>query len=213
MLLISLSLAFADPSHAAIDAATWSELARKNHSEAGEILIQSASIEGVDCFRGVATTDVPGAKMLDVVADVEGAVSWSTAGLADAKLLAKNGNRMDYYQFLDVPGWTMASDRFWFLTSVVESTDTRWSLKWNRLEQGGAHKAAYDAFKAKHSSAVEPPVNAGSWVFETTSTGTRMTYSVCTDSGGSIPAAVQSAATRKTLPDTLGDVVREARAR
>jgi len=213
MLIVALSLAFADPSHSAIDGASWSELTRKNHADAGEIVIKSTQIGGVDCFRGEATTDVAGSKLLDVVADVEGAVSWSTAGLAEAKLLAKSGNKLDYYQFLDVPGWTMASDRFWFLTSVVESTDSKWSLKWNRLENGGAHAEAYAAFKASHSSAVEPPVNVGSWVFEASDGGTRMTYSVCTDSGGSIPAAVQSAATRKTLPDTLGDVVREARTR
>ncbi len=213
MLLVAVSLAFADPSHSAIDGASWTELARKTHSDAGEIVIKSTSIGGVDCFRGEAVTDVPGGKLLDVVADVESAVSWSTAGVSEAKLLSKNGNKLDYYQFLDVPGWTMASDRFWFLTSVVESTDSKWSLKWTRLENGGAHKEAYESFKASHSSAVEPPVNVGSWVFEATGSGTRMTYSVCTDSGGSIPMAVQSAATRKTLPDTLGDVVREARNR
>jgi len=213
MLFVALSLAFADPSHGAIDGASWSELTRKNHSDAGEIVIKSTKIGEVDCFRGEANTDVPGGKLLDVVADIEGAVSWSTAGLAEAKLLAKNGNKLEYYQFLDVPGWTMASDRFWFLSGTVESTDSKWSLKWNRLENGGAHTQAYESFKANHSSAVEPPVNVGSWVFEATGTGTRMTYSVCTDSGGSIPSAVQSAATRKTLPDTLGDVVREARSR
>ena len=213
MLLVVVSLAFADPSHSAIDGASWTELTRKKHPDAGEIVIKTTSIDGVDCFRGEAVTDVPGSKLLDVVADVESAVNWSSAGLSEAKLLSKNGNRLDYYQFLDVPGWTMASDRFWFLTSEVESSDGKWSLRWSRLDHGGSHKEAYEAFKAAHSSAVEPPVNVGSWVFEDTGSGTRMVYSVCTDSGGSIPSAVQSAATRKTLPDTLGDVVREARNR
>ena len=213
MITLVIAFATANPTHASIDSASWTEITRKTHADAGEVVVLGTKVSGVECFRGTATTDVPGAKLLDVVADVESAVRWSTAGVTEAKLLSRSGSRLEYYQFLDVPGWTMAADRFWFLTSTVESGSDRWALKWSRLEQGGAHKAAFDQVLVDHPGAVEPPVNVGSWVFSTANGATQMTYSVCTDSGGSIPAAVQSAATKKTLPDTLGDVVREARKR
>jgi hypothetical protein len=71
----------------------------------------------------------------------------------------------------------------------------------------------YQKVKDEHPNAVEPTVNVGSWVFDAGDSGVKMTYSICTRPGGSIPVAIQNAATRRTLPDTLGDVVREARRR
>jgi hypothetical protein len=155
------------------------------------------------------------AEDLDVVvlADVEGARSWSSAGISEAKLLSKSVNKLEYYQYLDVPSWTMSSDRFWFLQSTLESGAERAALRWSPLVNGGAHAAYYAEVKAAHPDAIEPTANVGSWVFERQSDGTHVTYSVCTLPGGSIPTMVQNAATRKTLPDTVGDAVRAARKR
>jgi hypothetical protein len=213
MWLILASVALADPSHAAVESASWEEVTRRTHADAGEVVVYRATVDGVDCFRGTAKVSVEAKKMLDVVADVEGAVRWSSAGVTEAKMLSKSGNKVEYFQYLDVPGWTMASDRFWFLSATLETGPDTWALRWQRLENGGAHKAVYDQIKADHSSAVEPPVNVGAWVFAPEGDATRLTYSVCTHPGGSIPVAVQNAATKKTLPDTLGDVVREAKRR
>jgi len=211
--MFAIGLAIADPSHPAIDGAAWDEVTRRTHDDAGEVVVYRSTVSGIDCFRGTATVDVPAAKMLEVVADVEGAVRWSSAGVTEAKLLHREGPSLDYFQYLDVPGWTMASDRFWFLNGKLTEGPDEWSLRWTRLIDGGDHQGVYNTLREEHSSAVEPPVNVGSWRFVPTDAGTAMTYSVCTHPGGSIPVAVQNAATRKTLPDTLGDVVREARKR
>lgn len=207
-------VASAAPTHAAIDSAAWTRVTTvKNDNIGGEVVIWKATISGVDCFRGTAVVDVPPEKLLDVVADVEGAKQWSSAGISEAKLLSRSGSQIAYYQYLDVPGWTMAADRFWFLSSTLERSPQRSSLKWVPLEAGGAHADVYTKVKAEHPNAVEPTVNVGSWVFEKGASGVDMRYSICTQPGGSIPAAIQNAATRRTLPDTLGDVVREARRR
>ncbi len=214
MIWLILTCAIAGtPSHAAMDKANWATVTTKSNSDAGEIGIWRTTVDGVECFRGTAITDVPGSKMLAVVQDVAGAVKWSSAGVSEAKLLSSSGGRIEYYQYLDVPGWTMASDRFWFLHSTVEETTDRISFRWNRLEGGGQHADVFASVKQAHPSAVEPPINVGSWTFASEDDGTHITYQVCTDAGGSIPAAVQNAATKKTLPDALGDVVREARKR
>lgn len=213
MVTLLVGLALANPSHEAIDGASWQEVTRRSHADAGEVVVYRATVAGIDCFRGTAAVDVPAEKMLDVVADVEGAVRWSSAGVTDAKLLSQAANGIDYYQYLDVPGWTMASDRFWFLHGTLQKGPESWSLRWTRLIDGGDHSEEWKKLKEDHSSAIEPPVNVGSWVFAPNEGSTQMTYSVCTQPGGSIPVAVQNAATKKTLPDTLGDVVREARKR
>jgi hypothetical protein len=128
-------------------------------------------------------------------------------------VLSSRGTSVEYSEYLDVPGWTMSSDRFWFLKGTVERTDPSIIFHWERLIDGGAHAARYAAVKAAHESAIEPPINVGAWTFTTTATGSEVKYYVCTDAGGSIPMAVQTAATRRTLPDTVGDLVREGRRR
>jgi hypothetical protein len=213
LLWTSVAVAVAAPTHAQMDSASWSQVTTASHADAGTVTIWSASVGGIDCFRGTAVTEVGPDKLLSVVADVEGARTWSSAGISEAKLLSKSGNKLEYYQYLDVPSWTMSSDRFWFLQSTLESGAERAALQWSPLVNGGAHAAYYAEVKAAHPDAVEPSANVGSWVFERRSDGTHVTYSVCTLPGGSIPTMVQNAATRKTLPDTVGDAVRAARKR
>lgn len=217
-MLLALSLALTDPAeaaptHAGLEAASWAVVTTTTHKDAGEITIWKATISGVECYRGTATTDLPPQKLLAVVADINGATRWSTAGLTEARLLNKVGNRIEYYQYLDVPGWTMSSDRFWFLSSTLEDTPARAALHWEKLAEGGPHKAVWEEVKAAHPDAVEPTVNVGSWIFEKEGEAVAVRYSICTQPGGSIPIAIQNAATRKTLPNTIGDVIREARAR
>lgn len=212
VLLVALPALAAAPTHAQMQAAQWTAVTTKNHADAGTIEISRATIEGIECFRGTATVDVPAGKLLEVVTDVEGAVRWSSAGVTEAKLLARAGDTLEYYQYLDVPGWTMASDRFWFVRSTVQQ-GSKYTLQWSRLAEGGPHADTYRQVKTAHPDAVEPTVNVGGWYFEPVADGTRIAYEICTLPGGSIPTAVQNAATRTTLPDTVGDAVREARRR
>lgn len=213
-LIAALDLvASAAPTHAQIDSASFATVTTATDKDAGEITISKATISGVECYRGTAKTDLAPSKLLSVVADVEGAPRWSSAGVTEAKLLQGGSSYIEYYQYLDVPGWTMSSDRFWFLSSTLENTDARASLKWTPLQSGGKHNTFWQQVKTDHPDAVEPPVNVGSWMFERTSEGVTVRYSICTLPGGSIPIAIQNAATRKTLPATVGDVIREARRR
>lgn len=206
--------AHAAPTHAAMESANWTHLTDREHDDAGTVKVYSGSVAGVSCFKATAeTSDVDGKTMLDVVSDVVGAKKWSSAGVTQAELLGRNGNTITYYQYLDVPNWTMASDRYWFLTSVIDETPGKRSLKWQKIDPSSPHAARYESFKAENSKAVEPPVNVGGWYFTDDDFGMSITYLICTDAGGSIPTAVQSAATRKTLPDTVGDAVREAKRR
>ena len=210
--LLALS-AHAEPTHDAMSSAQWAAVTSKNHADAGKVEIWRATVDGVECFKGTAVTDAPVAKLIDVVADVASATRWSSAGVTEAKLLSRSGGTIEYYQYLDVPGWTMASDRFWFLRSTIESSPDKASLRWTRLPEGGPHAAAFQEVKAAHPDAVEPTVNVGGWYFEQQADGVHISYEICTLPGGSIPSAIQNAATKGTLPDTVGDVVREAKKR
>lgn len=211
--LVLSNAALAAPTHAQMEAASWAHSADRSHDDAGEVKVFNSTVAGVQCFKATArTSDVDAKTMLAVVTDIPGAKRWSSAGITQAEVLGRAGNTVSYYQYLDVPGWTMASDRYWFLDAqIVDSGGTK-AMKWTKMAPTSPHEARHQAFRTANSSAVEPDVNVGSWSFTQADFGVDISYMICTE-GGSIPAAIQSAATRKTLPDTVGDVVREAKKR
>ncbi len=214
MFLFALSLvASAKPTHAEIESAAWKQVASRDPDQ-GAVLVHTAVVAGMECYRGTGTTPASVAKLIEVATDIPSAVRWSTAGLTKSELLAKRGHTLEYWQYLDVPGWTMSADRFWFVRSETSITPDLAYEKWDALLGGGPHSAKFAEIKAAYPDAVEPLVNIGEWLFKSAGQGqTAVDYLVCTDPGGSIPAAIQSAATRRTLPDTVADIMREARRR
>ena len=61
--------------------------------------------------------------------------------------------------------------------------------------------------------AIEVPKNWGEWLFTPAGTGTDIKYRVCTEAGGSVPMWLQKLGAQRTLPDTVADLVREAKKR
>ena len=100
-------------------------------------------VDGIPCFHGLATTDVPGEDLLEVALDVAGSIQWSSAGVKEAATLASDGRTVDYYQYLDVPGWTLSADRFWFLRATIERSDGQIVMSWSRLEDGGPYASRF----------------------------------------------------------------------
>lgn len=213
-ILTSTLAAAASPSHAQIDAAVWEPLTTVRHADAGQVEVSRSSVAGVQCFQGIARVgSLSPAELMDVILDFDSVERWSSAGVSDSRVLAHTPGKIEYYQYLDIPGWTMASDRFWFLSASIERAEGLQDFRWSPLSDGGAHRSLYEQVKQRHPSAVEPPINVGGWRFASVGDKTEITYQICTHPGGSIPPMVQNAATRKTLPDSIGDLVRETRRR
>ena len=212
--LLPVALA-AGPTQAQIQGTTsWKEIATKSGKEAGEIKVLQATIAGIECFRGEAQISVPAATLLSVALDAEGATKWSSNDVTEAKILGKTANTVDYFQYLDTPGWTFSADRFWILRANVVRSGETLSMRWDRMgEQGGDYKDFYADVMQRHPDAIEPPINVGGWSFTTQADGTLIHYDICTNAGGSIPAGLQTMATKNTLPDTVNDLVKEAKRR
>lgn len=207
--------AYADPTWSDIRASSsWTEQATRQHEDAGTVVVLKATIDGIQCWRADVTVDIAAEPMMEVAMDIEGTPDWATtANVSEAKVLANSGRVLEYYQLMDVPTWTLARDRFWFVRGRARNEAGAVSFAWEKLDEGGAHGTVYAEFVEAHPKAIEPPVNAGGWHFTPTAAGTEIRYHICTDSGGEIPQSVQSMATSSTLPDTVGDLVREARKR
>lgn len=214
MLLLLLStLALAAPTWSQVSTSTaWKEFKVASTKNIGEVRLSSATIGGTACFRGLATVgDVAAEKLLTVATDIEGAKTWSSAGIKDAVVLKRSGDVLDYYQYLSVP---IVSDRFWFLSGRIFRESTQIGLRWEKAwERGGPYSSTYEELVAANPKAVEPPINVGGWLFKTASAGVEIHYLICTDSGGAIPENLQSMATKTTLPTTVDDLVKEARRR
>ena len=213
LLLSFVAAASTPPTWSAIQSASWKQIATRSHDAAGEVVVYSASIQAIPCFMGEASVAVAAEVLQSVAVDIKSAIKWSSAGVTMSETLGSGANTIDYFQYLDVPGWTLASDRFWFLHGTAENSGGTHTFRWERLIDGGSHGARFTTIKTENPGAVEPPLNVGGWEFKPVGSQTRVRYSVCSDVGGSLPQAVQSAATKKTLPDTVGDLVREAKKR
>ncbi len=214
MLLLLLSaITLAAPTWSQVSSATsWKEFKVASTKNTGEVRLSSATIGGIPCFRGQGTVgDIPAEKLLTVATDIEGAKTWSSAGIKDAITLKRAGDTLDYYQYLSVP---VVSDRFWFLHGTIFRQEGVVGLRWEKAwENGGPYASTWQEIKAANPKAVEPPVNVGGWIFKAVEGGVEISYLVCTDSGGAIPESLQSMATKSTLPTTVDDLVREARKR
>lgn len=209
--LLLAGVALADPSWSQVEAATsWTEHATTEHEDIGPVLILHAEVGGIDCFQARATAGASDRTLLEVVRDVEGIARFSDSGISEGRILARDGEGLDYFQYFDTPGWTMAKDRFWFLRGRVIRSGAVTTWTWERLENGGPHQAVYDEVITANPKAIEPTANVGAWHFTKGEGSTAVRYYICSDTGGAIPRKLQFMATTKTLPDTVADVLNEA---
>ena len=192
----------------------WESVGSKSTNETGPMSLHAKTIAGTVCVRAVAEVDVPADTVYEVITDVPAAQRFSSETLLESRVLGRDGANVHYYQHLDVPGWTMASDRYWVLSGHEVRTESSRAFRWQRFDWKTAYPDLAKAIASEHPAAVEPLTNYGSWVFEAADGGkTRATYLICSDPGGSLPEWLKRQAATKTLPNTVQDVMREARKR
>lgn len=191
----------------------WTLLSEASTADTGPIQIHTKTIGGVQCLRGVATVDVPGQKMYDAIVDIPSAKKWSSETLIEARVLGRSGKSIDYYEHLDVPGWTMASDRFWVLRGEDASSGSALTFRWDRFDWKAQYPDLAKELATNHPDSVEPSPNWGAWSFVPEGEKTKAKYYICSDAGGSLPTWLKESAATKTLPGTVADLVREGRRR
>ena len=191
----------------------WESLGTPSTKETGPIDLRLKTIGGDPCLRGEVTVSWRAEVLMDVVTDFKGAPQITSETLIASRLLGNKGGVLEYYQHLDVPNWTMASDRFWVLRGQRVTEGPTVSFRWNRFEWRTAYPDLAKQLDTEHSDAVEPQVNWGQWQFTESPEGTQVRYYICSNPGGSLPEWVQKAAATKTLPNTMADIMREGKKR
>ncbi len=187
----------------------WEDWGRKS-SDVGDVAVRYKEIDGLRCIEGRTVVPEAPASLLRVAMDIESATRWSSQGLVASRTLVKSPDRVDYYQYLDVPNWTLVADRYWLLRGRVVREGAKTLFRWERVEDA-AYADAHAEAKERSTSAIEPPVNWGEWMFNPTEAGTDVAYRACVDVGGSIPDGIAQWVAKRTLPGTIADLVLEAR--
>ncbi|MCB9680970.1 MAG: hypothetical protein H6733_05810 [Alphaproteobacteria bacterium] len=194
------------------DTSSWEKVATRD-TDVGQVEVRHRKLGELHCLQGLVTTNVSPQALLDVAQDVKSAKRWTSAPLTESVQLKAGPGWIEYEQYLDIPDWTMVTDRYWVLRGepvVVDDGGRR--FRWTRVSAQAAYPQLYERLSAS-GLALEVPVNWGEWFFTPGTGGTDVRYSVCTDVGGSIPAWLQKMAAQRTLPDTVADLVKEAQRR
>lgn len=187
----------------------WKPLDTVHTGAAGDVQLDVKQLE-TPCLRASVTVDVPASILLDVVTDVPGAQRVTREKLVASQVLDQQGDRIEYYQHLDVPNWTLAADRYWVLRGERATGPDGPTFRWTRWDWRKDYPDLAARLDAEHPSAIEPGVNWGAWTFSDDHGKTEAQYHLCSDAGGSLPGWVQRAAATRTLPNTVEDVVKAA---
>lgn len=200
---------------------TWIELKSDDgwvvqdtiQTEVGAVVVSKKMVDGFPCFKG--ETEYPGVLdvplMIEIAADAESAMEWSSAGVTEAETLARTRNYAEYYQYLDLP--FPLSDRFWMLRGYFEQEDSVHYFRWEPLVNGGPHTSRYEQVKKDHPDALETTINLGSWILYNYDGKTHVEDRICSHPGGSVPVSMQSLATSKTLPTNVSEIIQETKRR
>jgi hypothetical protein len=212
-LALSFAVAHAEEPWALLSTSDgWTEVAERS-TDMGSVKVFHRKIGETHCLQGQVSTKLTPAQILAVAEDIDGTMKWSKAGLAASKTLKRTADGIEFYQLLDIPDWTLVTDRYWVLRGKEEPlADGGRRFRWTRID---AHAAYPELHKQLSDSglAIEVPVNWGEWSLSPRSGSTAVSYRVCTSVGGSVPEWLQKIAAQRTLPDTVADVLREASAR
>ena len=200
---------------------TWIELKSDDgwvvqdtvQTQVGPVVVSKKMVDGFPCFKGETEydgiLDIP--LMIEIAADAESALEWSSAGVTEAETLARTRDYAEYYQYLDLP--FPLSDRFWMLRGYFEREDAVYYFRWEPLVKGGSHTSRYEQVKTEHPDALEPIVNIGSWILYNYDNKTHVEDRLCSHPSGNISVSIQSIATSKTLPTNVAEIIMETKRR
>jgi uncharacterized membrane protein len=159
--------------------------------------------QSIVTVRGVWTTKQSPQRLWKAINDLEHYTEFMPY-LETAKVLKREGESAWQYYCLDTP---VISDRDYTLklTKAAEPGKSgKWRVSWTTANAVGP--------KPKPGK-VRITVADGSWLLEARNGGksTRITYTVRSDPGGSIPSWIANRVNRKAVPDVMRAVVKQSK--
>jgi len=203
--------------NALFDDADWKRLPRADRVGVAVFRKQLAGYEQA-AFRGVKVLDVDADALCDAIFDVGSYVGLSEKiPLKASEVIAKTANSVDFWQFLDVPGWSLARDRFWFARLEVErdvgGVAGHHRQTW-RIIDASKYPDHLARARALNPDAILAPLNYGGWEIRPLADGrVELTFMVLHDPGGRLPKSAERLSSSRTLPENLLQFEAEAKRR
>jgi hypothetical protein len=186
----------------------------------GGVDIYKKEVAGSDMpgFKGVKVVDVSSGYLFDAINDFDAHSGLSSdIPLVKSRVLKRSGDTLHVFAYLDVPGWTLANDRYWFVEAKmvhnIGGVAGHHKQTWKKLD-ASLYPEVHEEAKAMSSKAVLVETNYGSWeVIPQDGGRTKLIYRVLSAPGGRIPNGAQAIVTSQTLPENLLQFEAEAKRR
>jgi len=186
----------------------------------GGVDVYKKEIAGAELpgFKGVKLVDVESDLLFEAINDFDAHKGLSEdIPLVKSRVLKRDGNTLHVFAYLDVPGWTLANDRYWFVEATMNhnigGVEGHHKQTWEKLD-ASLYPEVVDEAKSMSSKAVLVEINYGSWeVIPDRGGKTKLIYRVLSAPGGRIPNRAQALVTGQTLPDNLLQFEAEAKRR
>ena len=158
-----------------------------------KIFSKDISVSPFPCYRAEIISSLSMSNILTVAWDVEKSTEvFPNAYIVDAGIYHKRGSdSYSAYQLFDIP---FMSPRLYQFNSIMLHNKIHW-IRTDTLSQ------IYNPHNL-----LTPPVNFGSWQVEKYGEKTKLTYSICTNPGGSVPSWIVELANQRYLPQMLLDL-------
>ena len=202
---------------AALDADKGWEVHKLDAKGGVDVYIKEIPGLEVPGFKGEKIMDVNGDLLFAAIIDIAHQAGMSDdIPLKESHIISQTSTTIDFWQYLDVPGWTLANDRFWFCHGVIMKDHGgaghhKWT--WDKIE-GSRFPTQLAQARAIDEDSVETALNHGSWEVVPQAGGkVKLIYRVVSNPGGKLPKSAQKLATGTTLPDNLLQMEAEAKRR
>ena len=186
---------------ATAQAAGWKRATKTGEGIVIDVLAKKG--ESIVTVRGIWTAKQTPARLWKTVNDLEHYTEFMPY-LEKAKVLKRDGLSTWQYYSLDAP---VISDRDYTLKLTQDANpgkNGRWRVSWVAANKVGPKP---------QPGKVRVTIATGNWLFESVQGGkaTRVTYTVRTDPGGSIPSWIANRANRKAVPDVMRAVFKQSK--
>ncbi len=200
-----------------------------------EVLQEEAgwSYDGLKEGVSVYTKDVPGSELSAWkgvrVVQVDLDVLWSlicdvgnhdqvSDMLHETVVLARQGDRVDYYQVSRSPRFVPISERYWVNFAVIAEdiggVKGHHTRTWDSLEDTTPYTQVIEGILTRYPDAIRLAATHGSWELRPRPGGeVEIIYRTFSDPGGSVPGGVMDYLSGRSLPNNILQFEEAARAR
>lgn len=206
---ILLGPAIAAPGAAKIQAVLHDDAGWNHDGNKDGVTIYTKPMPGseLSAWKGVRIASVDAGVLWTLICDV-GNHDQVSDMLHETRVLARTGDRTDYYQVSKSPRFVPVSERYWVNYARVSldmgGTPGHHRRTWNSIEDTAPYASVIDGILTRYPDAIRLAATHGSWEIRPLPDGkVEITYRTFSDPGGAVPSSVMDYLSGRSLPNNI----------